>query len=109
MAELTQERKAVLKAYCKLDELSKEDELLLQRFYDEAVEQLAEAGISQPAEGTGRAAKYDGLVDAIVLDKWDNRGTQSEITMPENRAFRQSLNQMKLTEPVSNLDTGGSE
>ena len=108
MAELTSERKAVLMAYCKLDDLTEGEERLLQRFYDGAVERLAKAGVSQPAEGTGREAQYDGLVDAIVLDNWDNRGTQTEIAMPENRAFRQSLNQMKLTEPVSNLDTGGS-
>lgn len=103
---LTDARRAVLKAYCKLDDLSVEDELLLERFYDGAVELMANAGVSQPAEGTGRAAQFDTLVDAIVLDNWDNRGTQSEITMPENRAFRLSLNQMKRTEPVSKLDTG---
>lgn len=108
MAGLTPERKAVLMAYCKLDDLSDADAKLLARFYAGAVEQLAKAGVSQPAEGTGRAAQYDGLVDAIVLDNWDNRGTQTEITMPENRAFRLSLNQMKQTEPVSKLDTGGS-
>ena len=57
MAELTSERKAVLMAYCKLDDLTEGEERLLQRFYDGAVERLAKAGVSQPAEGTGREAQ----------------------------------------------------
>ena len=103
---LTEARKVTLKAYCKLDDLSPGDEALLERFYIGAVEKLAKSGISQPAEGTPRAAQFDTLVDAIVCDNWDNRGTQQEISMPENPTFRQSLNQMKQTEPVSRLDTG---
>lgn len=101
------ERKLTLMAYCRLDEIEGADVLLLQRTYDAAVARLEQSGIRQPVEGTPRAALFDSLVDAIVLDNWDNRGTQTEVTLPENRSFRLILNQMKQTEPVSKLDTGG--
>lgn len=98
---LTEERKAALMAYCKLDELSADDEALLESMFFDAVDQMADAGVAVPEAGTGRAAKYDQCVNAMVLDAWDHRGTQTAgQAMVENPAFRRRLNQLKLTEPV---------
>ena len=99
---LTPERQASLMAYCKLDELSAEEEVLLESMYFDAVDYLAGAGVSAPEKGSGRAAKYDQCVNALVLDAWDHRGTQTAgQALVENPAFRRRLNQLKLTEPVS--------
>lgn len=106
---LTEERKASLLAYCKLTEL-KEDpevELLIPIFYDAAVDYLADAGVAEPEEGTTRRGKYDLCVNYMVLDAWDRRDTMMTGTVAsENPAFRRLVNQLKLTEPVSNEDTG---
>ena len=100
--ELTAKRKAALLAYCRIDELSGDDAALLESMYFDAVDYLAGAGVSAPTEGSGRAAKYDQCVNAQVLDAWDHRGTQTAGQAPvENPAFRRRLNQLKLTEPVS--------
>ena len=105
MAELTEARKATLLAYCRYepDEI---DPKLLQMYYDDAVSYLSDAGVSVPAEGTERRAKYDMIVNRLVLDAIDNPGTQMGSSMQENKAFRRSLNQLKLTEPVPELGTG---
>lgn len=74
--ELKPDVKARLISYCKIDELSEDDLKDLTRFYFGAVSYMTNAGISEPKEGTPRRAQYDGLVDALVLDKWDHRGRQ---------------------------------
>ena len=102
---LTDVRKATLIAFCKLDDLSPEDEALLESFYEDAVSYLNDAGVSQPAEGTLRAAKYDQCVNIMVLDSWDNREMLQSGTVTENPAFRRRLNQLKHTEIVSDSDT----
>ena len=100
--ELTAKRKAALLAYCRIDELSEDDAELLASMYFDAVDYLAGAGVFAPTEGSGRAAKYDQCVNALVLDAWDHRGTQTAgQALVENPAFRRRLNQLKLTEPVS--------
>lgn len=103
-------RKITLKAFCRLDDISAEEEELLHCFYDAAVGYMSGAGVREPPEYTPRRAQYDLCVNYLVLDSWDRRdvsfvgGASSE-----NPAFRRLLNQMKLTEPdVSNLDTSGS-
>lgn len=109
MAELTDERKARLLAYCKLTELQDdpEVEMLIPVLYDAAVVYMDGAGISLPDEGTPRRAQYDLCVNYMVLDAWDRR----EASLPgsivtANQTFRSILNQLKLTEGlVSNLDT----
>lgn len=93
-------RKRRLVAYCRLDELTPEDELLLGSMYDDAVAYLAGAGVSVPESGTSRAAQYDARIDELVLDAWDNRGAQTAgYSLMENPAFRRKLNQLKMTEP----------
>lgn len=98
---------ATLMAYCRLDDLTEQEITLLKAMYDSAVSYMEEAGISEPEEETSRRGKYDLCVNALVLDSWDNRGTQAAgYNITENPAFRRTLNQLKLTEPVSNSDTG---
>lgn len=95
------ERKTAIEAYCRLDDLTAEEEALLEAAYEDAVGYLALAGVTEPAEGT-RLAQYHQCVNAMVLDAWDNRGSQSgDKALTENPAFQRRLNQLKLTEPVT--------
>lgn len=105
MAELTAERRAALMAYCRIDDLGPGEEDLLAGMYDAAVSYMEQAGISQPADGTERRAQYDLCIKALVLSDWDSRGAAAASVNCENPAFRRRLNQLKHTEPVSNLDT----
>lgn len=105
---LTDERKSSLMAYCRLDELADGEEEQLAMMYHSAVAYLAGAGVSEPAECTARRAQFDQVVNALVLDAWDNRGSQLVgVSIQDNPAFRRLLNQLKFTEPVSNSGTGG--
>ncbi len=90
-------RMAVLIAYCRIDEPTAEDKLLLESMVDDAQAYLAGAGVTVPDLGTPRRAQYDQLVNAAVLDSWENRGTQAVgVSVMENPAFRRKLNQLKL-------------
>ena len=83
------------------------EEALLESLYEDAAAYLAEAGVSEPDAGTGRAAQYDQCINALVLDAWDHRGSQTAgQALVENPAFRRRLNQLKLTEPVPDSGTG---
>lgn len=102
-------RRAGLLAYCRIDELAPGEDVILEGMYLDAVAYLTQAGVEEPAAGTPRAAQYDLLVNAMVLDSWDNRGSQSAgVNLTENPAFRRRLTQMKLTGPVSIPDTGAA-
>lgn len=93
-------RKTRLVTYCRIDELTPEDEVVLEGMYQDAVAYLAGAGVRVPEAGTPRSAQFDARVDELVLDAWDNRGTQTAgYSLMENPAFRRKLNQLKLTEP----------
>ena len=108
MEKLDEARRAVLKAYCKLDEqLTPGEEQLLERFYRGACYYLGKGGVSAPPADTERRAAYDNLVDAIVLENWDKRGTTTAFVVPDNPVFRRQLNQLKLPQPtgVSESDT----
>ncbi len=102
---MTDERKTALMAYCRIDTLEEGEETLLQGLYDAAVSYMEGAGISEPAEGTPRRAQYDLCVNAMVLDTYDRRGAQTERSVGDNPMLRRMITQLKLTEPVSNLDT----
>ena len=98
--------KSRLMAYCRIDSLEEGDEFLLQGLYDAAVSYMEQAGISEPTEGTPRRAQYDLCVNYLVLDGYDRREvTITGTIVSENPAFRRMLNQLKLTEPVSESDT----
>ena len=107
---LTEERRAALLAYCKLTELADDPEVaaVIPVLYDAAVGYMDGAGVSPPATGTARAAQYDLVVNAMVLDAWDRRDmTETSGQVTENPAFRRVLNQLKLTEGmVSDSDIG---
>ena len=107
MTELYAAAKPALMAYCRLDDLSSEDELVLQEAFEAAVSYMEDAGVAVPKRGTPRRAKYNSCINALVLDAWDHRGAQlAGSALVENPAFRRKLNQLKFTEPVSDSDTG---
>lgn len=94
-------RKASLMRYCRIDELADGEEQLLEGMYRDAVGYLMSAGIAVPDSGTTREAQFDQLVNALVLDSWDNRGSQTAgYALMENPAFRRRMTQLKLTEPI---------
>ena len=99
--------KSRLMAYCRIDALEEGEELLLRGLYDAAVSYMEQAGISEPEAETPRRAQYDLCVNAMVLDSWDHRGTKEPVSqVTKNPYFRDSLNQLKMSEPaVSNSDT----
>lgn len=107
MSPLTEVRRAELLAYCKLTEFAEDPEVeaLIGTYYGAAAAYMAQAGISEPPEGTPRRAQYDLCVNAMVLDSWDRREISVSGTVSENPAFRRVMNQLKMTENVSNLDT----
>ena len=102
-------REVTLKAFCRLDGLSAEEDELLCHLYDAAIGYMTQAGIREPPKETPRRAQYDLCVNYLVLDSWDRRDASFVgAASSENPAFRRLLNQMKLTEPdVSNSDTSG--
>lgn len=111
---MTPERRAALLAYCRIEELTEEEEPVLEMMIQAAVSYLDQAGVSEPAEGTPRRGQYDLCFFALVLDSWDRRGTmdtgKGTYQVTDNASFRRTINQLKLTEPepepVSKLDTG---
>ena len=109
---LTKERQAALLAYCKLTELAGDPEVqtLIPLFFSAAVSYMTQAGISEPEEGTPRRAQYDLCINHLVLDSWERRDTAITSTVvTDNPAFRQMINQLKLTDTknVSDSDTSG--
>lgn len=106
MTEWSDELKARLMAYCRIDALEEGEEALLQGLYEAAVSYMEQAGISEPEQGTARRAQYELCVNYLVLDGYDRRDvTITGTIVSDNPAFRRILTQLKLTEPVSNLDT----
>ncbi len=95
---LTENRRAGLMAYCRLDTLEPGEESLLEGLYQAAESYMEQAGVREPPEGTVRRAQYDLCVNALVLDAWDRRDITFPGTATENPAFRRMLNQLKLTE-----------
>lgn len=103
---LTEERKAALMAYCRIDVMEEGEAGLLEGFYDAAVAYLAQAGINEPDEGTHRRAQYDLAVNYLVLDAYDQRSVSVAGTIvSDNPAFRRMVTQLKLTEPENNSVT----
>lgn len=99
--------KSRLMAYCRIDALEEGEEILLHGLYDAAVSYMAQAGISEPKEATPRRAQYDLCVNALVLDGYDRRDmTITGTIVADNPSFRRMIVQLKLTEPVSDSDTG---
>lgn len=97
---LTEERRAGLLAYCRIEEPTAEELLTLETLYDAAVGYLEGAGIALPPEGTPRRAQYDLAVNFMVLRDFDLRdATITGTIVADNLAFRRLITQLKLTEP----------
>lgn len=94
---------ASLLAYCKLTELADDPEVrtLIPGMYAAAVGYLEDAGVAPPEPGTARAARYDLCVNYLVLDAWDHRDMAVPAAQADNPAFRRLVNQLKLTEGLS--------
>lgn len=103
---MTEERRAGLLAYCRIEEPTSEELRTLENLYDAAVSYLEGAGVTMPQEGTPRRAQYDLAVNFMVLRDFDLRdATITGTIVADNPAFRRLITQLKLTEPVSNSDT----
>lgn len=96
---MTEERRAGLLAYCRIEEPTSEELRTLENLYDAAVGYMEGAGISQPPEGTARRAQYDLAVNFMVLRDFDLRDAEVTGTVQDNPAFRRLITQLKLTEP----------
>lgn len=97
--ELTAQRRAALLAYCRIDEPEEGQLELLESLCQAAAAYLSQAGVEEPAEDSPRRAQYDLALWALTLDYYDQRGAQEFQEQPRpNPAFRQLLNQLKLTE-----------
>lgn len=104
------DRQASILSYCRIDDPTPEDLSLLEGFHADAVSYMAGAGVAEPETGSARLPQYNTCILAMVLDAWENRGTQTaDKAFADNPAFRRRLNQLKRTEPVmvSESDTGG--
>lgn len=104
------DRQASILSYCRIDDPTPEDLSLLEGFHADAVSYMRNAGVAEPEAGSARLPQYNTCILAMVLDAWDNRGTQTaDKAFADNPAFRRRLNQLKRTEPVmvSESDTGG--
>ena len=102
---LSEERRASLLAYCRIEEPTAAELLTLEGLYDAAVGYLERAGVAEPGEGTTRRAQYDLCVNFMVLRDFDLRDAEVSGTITDNPAFRRLLTQLKLSEPVSDSDT----
>lgn len=108
MMSIGDERMKSLLAYCRVEEPTEEELLTLEGLYEAAVGYLENAGVSEPPEGTRRRAQYDLAVNFMVLRDFDLRdATITGTIVADNPAFRRLIVQLKLTEPVSDLDTSG--
>ena len=89
-----------LMIYCHLDELTPDDDEDLHEAFAAAVSYMEDAGVCAPVPGTPRRAKYNRCIKALVLDAWDNRGSQlAGFSVVDNPAFQRMKNQLKHTEP----------
>ena len=102
---MTDERLAEVMAYCRMDDSDEGERALCRSMIAGAESYLAAAGVVKPQEEDIRRHTYDLVVNALVLDDYDNRGTQTAgYQMEENPAFRRKLNQLKLTVPIQGTE-----
>ena len=96
------EHLADIAVYCHVEA----DDAELPGFVDTAAAYLADAGVLEPQDGSPRYAQYLQCVKYLALDLYDRRDTAVDGTLGDNPAFRRLINQLKLTEPVSDSSTG---
>lgn len=110
--QISEERIALLRAYCRIDADDDQFALLAPGMMESAKEYMNNAGVREPEPGSPRRALYDDCINALVLDDYDNRGTKVKYAqLSDNKAFQNKKNQLKWTEPpyVPNSDTGGGD
>lgn len=96
---------AAAKRYMRVDD--QEDDEMVTALVLAARGYLARAGVSLPAPECDRRAQYDLVCHAMALSGYDQRDPVITGTIvSENPQLRRMLTQLKLTEPVSKLDTG---
>lgn len=84
--------------YCRIDEPTEAERVLLEDMLRSAEAYMEQAGVLVPELGAPRRAQYDMVVNSLVLSMWEQRGSQSEgIDLTENPVFRRQLVQLKLT------------
>lgn len=88
--------KASLMAYCHLDDLSPEDERLLDTLYAAAVEYMKGADVPEPAADDPWLQIYRLVVFALVNDAWDNRRSTVTGQLFQNPVWTRMKNQLKL-------------
>lgn len=97
---IPEEYKPQVLAYCQEPEPDEMDLMTLDQAWDGAEAYLAGAGVARPQADTPRESLWLGVMCALVLDEYDQRGAQfAENKLQDNPAFRRKLNQLKLTEP----------
>lgn len=99
---LPTERLAEIADYCKVEA----DDAQLPGFVAAASGYLAGAGVSEPEDGTLRAEIYLQCIKYQVLSMYDRREGTVDGTASDNPVYRQMMNQLKQSEPVSNVGTG---
>ena len=100
---MLRERLSEIAAYCRVEA----DDAELPGFVDVAAAYLAGAGVREPQDGSPRYAQYLQCVKYLALDLYDRREpTITGTIVATNPVFRAMLNQLKLTEPVSDSGTG---
>nr|DAE15041.1 MAG TPA: hypothetical protein [Siphoviridae sp. cty3u30] len=99
---LPTERLAEIADYCKVET----DDAQLPGFVAAASGYLAGAGVSEPEDGTLRAEIYLQCIKYQVLSMYDRREGTVDGTASDNPVYRQMMNQLKQSEPVSNVGTG---
>lgn len=102
---LTSGRLAEIANYCKVDA----DDAELPGYVAAAEGYMLSGVCSEPEEGTPRAAMYLLCVKALTLEQYDRRGLTVDQAASENRIARIMINQLKMTKPVSSVDTGDGE
>lgn len=100
---MSPDRQATLLAYCRLEaeELTPDEAELLESMYQAAVAYMDQAGVSEPEPGSPRRRQYDLCVNCLTLDAWDRRSMSTSSALTDNPGFRRTLNQLKMTEPIS--------
>ena len=102
---IPEELRAAVFSYCKEEDTP--DTLgPMTVAWDGAEGYLEGAGVTRPDPESKRHGVWLGVMLVETLDRYDNRSGQTSGQLWDNPVHRRALNQLKLTEPVSNSDTG---
>ena len=98
---IPEELLGAVEAYCKEPDPDELTLLELTIAWDTAAGYLQGAGVSRPKTDDERHGLWLGVMLALTLDGYDQRGAQfSAGKLQENPAFRRKISQLKWTEPA---------